>query len=70
MKVRTEQITLRFTPEEWALLEEYAQITSQPKAIASRDAVIESVTEWLRQRQENQQRVTFVRGDVRKLRQA
>ena len=70
MKVRTEQITLRFTPEEWALLEEYAAITSQPKAIASRDAVIESVTEWLRERSQNQERAKFVRGDVRRLRQA
>ena len=65
MKRQTEQLTVRFDSTLAELLEAYAEYTSQPKAVAARDALLEGLLILERERPENPDRERL-RGSFRR----
>lgn len=65
MKKQTNQMTLRVDDQIDALLEAYAQYTSQPKAVAARDALLEGLLILERERPENPDREKL-KGSIRR----
>lgn len=64
MKKQTNQLTVRYDEQIADLLERYSEYTSQPKAVAARDALLEGLLILERERPQNKER-EHLRGSFR-----